>query len=66
MGKGKAEGWKPFPGVNWLGVCAWLVGAAVTYLNKIFMPEIVGIAVTIIVYVILCKAVKNPKYNPFA
>ena len=66
MGKGKAEEWAPFPGVNWLGIIAWLIGAAVTYLNKVFLPEITGIAVTIVIYWILCKAVKNPKYNPFA
>ena len=66
MGKGKAEEWAPFPGVNWLGIVAWLTGAAVTYLNKVFLPEITGIAVTIVIYWILCKVVKNPKYNPFA
>lgn len=66
MGKGKAEEWAPFPGVNWLGIVAWLTGAVVTYLNKVFLPEITGIAVTIVIYWILCKVVKNPKYNPFA
>lgn len=66
MGKGKSEDWAPFPGVNWLGIIAWLTGAAVTYLNKVFLPEITGIAVTVVIYWILCKVVKNPKYNPFA
>lgn len=66
MGKGKAEGWEPFPGVNWLGVIAWLAGAVTTYMVKFFIPEIIGIVVTIIIYVALCKIVKNPKYNPFA
>lgn len=66
MGKGKAEGWQPFPGVNWLGVVSWLIGALTIYLNKVFLPELVGIAVTIVVYAILCNVVKNPKYNPHA
>lgn len=66
MGKGKAEGWKEFPGVNWLGITAWIIGTLVTYFDTFFIPEIVGIVVTIIVYCVLCSAVKNPKYNPFA
>ena len=66
MGKGKAENWKPFPGINWLGIVSWLAGAAATYLNSVFLPEITGIAVTIVLYTLLCHVVKNPKYNPFA
>lgn len=37
-----------------------------TYFDTFFIPEIVGIIVTIIVYCVLCGVVKNPKYNPFA
>ncbi len=66
LGRGKSEGWEPFPGVNWLGIAAWLCGALVTYFDKFFIPELVGIAVTIIIYWILCTVVKDPKYNPFA
>ena len=66
MGKGRAADWKPFPGVNWLGVAAWLAGAAVTYFDTFFIPEIVGIAATVIVYTLLCSVIKNPKLNPFA
>lgn len=66
MGKGKAEEWKTFPGINWLGVVSWLIGTLVIYFDTFFIPEIVGIAVTMVVYCILCKLVKEPKYNPFA
>ncbi|MDE7310981.1 MAG: cytosine permease [Eubacterium sp.] len=66
LGRGRSEGWEPFPGVNWLGITAWICGALVTYFDKFFIPELVGIAVTIVVYWILCTVVKNPKYNPFA
>ena len=66
MGKGKAENWKPFPGVNWLGIIAWLVGTVTVYVDKFFIPEIIGIIVSMLVYVVLCKVVKNPKYNPYA
>ena len=65
MGKGKHEHWSTFPGVNWLGIAAWLAGTAATYFANFFIPEIVGIVVAIIVYTVLCKAVKNPKTNPF-
>ena len=66
MGKGRADTWKPFPGVNWLGIVAWLVGAAVTYFDTFFIPEIVGIVATVVVYAVLCSVIKNPKLNPFA
>lgn len=66
LGHGKSEGWEPFPGVNWLGIFAWICGALTTYFVKFFIPELVGIAVTVAIYWILCSVVKNPKYNPFA
>lgn len=66
MGKGRADTWKPFPGVNWLGIAAWIIGSAVTYFDTFFIPEIVGIVVTVIIYTVLCLLVKNPKVNPFA
>jgi len=66
MGKGRHDNWEPFEGVNWLGIIAWLAGAVITYLDTFFVPEIIGIICTMIIYVILCKLVKNPKVNPFA
>lgn len=66
MGKGNSKDWDVFPGVNWNGIAAWLIGAAVTYFDRWFVPELVGIAATMVIYVILCKIVRNPKYNPFA
>lgn len=66
MGHGKSEDWEPFPGVNWLGIVAWICGALTTYLDKFFIPELVGIAVTVLVYWVLCTVVKKPEYNPFA
>ena len=49
-----------------LGIVAWLVGAAVTYFDTFFIPEIVGIVATVVVYAVLCSVIKNPKLNPFA
>lgn len=65
LGKGKTEDWKPFPGVNWIGIVSWIIGTLVTYFDTFFIPEIIGIIVTMCVYCVLCKAIKNPEYNPF-
>ncbi|MGN8713468.1 cytosine permease [Hornefia butyriciproducens] len=66
VGKGKAENWEPFPGVNWIGVISWLIGILVIYFDKFFIPEIVAIVITMIIYYVLCKLVKNSRINPFA
>lgn len=66
MGKGRADTWKPFPGINWIGIISWLAGAAVTYFDTFFIPEIVGIVATVVIYTALCSVIKNPKLNPFA
>jgi cytosine permease len=69
MGKGNAKSWTPFPGVNWIGVVSWLTGTAVAYIASqamFLIPELVSIAVTTIVYVVLCKALKTAKCNPYA
>ena len=66
MGKGKYDNWQPFEGVNWLGIIAWLAGAVITYFDKFFVPEIIGIICAMVIYTVLCKLVKNPKLNPFA
>lgn len=65
LGKGDAKSWKPFEGINWLGIISWLAGSAVTYLDNFFIPEIVGIIFTMILYIVLCKVVKYPKVNPY-
>ena len=65
MGKGDAKSWKPFKGVNWLGIIAWLAGTAITYFDSFFIPEIIGIICSMIIYIVLCKVVKNPKINPY-
>lgn len=65
LGKGDAKSWRPFEGVNWMGIISWLIGSVVTRFDTFFIPEIIGIIVTIIIYVVLCKVVKNPKLNPF-
>jgi len=66
MGKGRSDNWEIFPGVNWLGIISWLAGTAIVYLNKAFFPELIGIACTIVIYVVLCKVVNVPKINPWA
>ena len=66
LGKGKAAEWKPFKGVNWLGLISWACGTAFAMIFTFFIPTINGIIVSMLVYFILCKVVKSPKANPFA
>ncbi len=67
VGRGKKEGWTVVPGVNWLGVIAWLAGAATAMAFPTFLiPTINAIVVSLLVYVLLVKLIRNPKLNPFA
>ncbi|MCL1895003.1 MAG: cytosine permease [Clostridiales bacterium] len=66
-GRGDKDKWEPFKGVNWLGVIAWVCGAAFALLlPALFIPTINAILIAIVVYVVLAKVVKSPKVNPFA
>lgn len=64
MGKGRADIWEPFDGVNWIGVAAWLTGAAVAKWGTFFVPTLMGIVVAIIVYCLGALTIKNEKLNP--
>ena len=66
VGRGNKDKWKPFSGVNWMGIISWVCGAAFALLlPALFIPTINAILIAIAVYVILAKLVKNPKVNPF-
>lgn len=65
IGKGDAKSWKPLEGFNWIGIISWLSGTVIIYLCPFFIPEIVGIVCSMIIYVILYKVVKSPKLNPY-
>lgn len=64
MGKGRADLWEPFEGVNWIGVVSWLAGAAVAKWGTFFVPTLMGIVVAIVVYCLGALIIKNEKINP--
>ena len=64
MGKGRPELWEPFEGVNWIGVVAWLAGAAVGKWGTFFVPTLMGIIVAMVVYCLGTLLIKNEKINP--
>lgn len=66
-GRGKANLWKPWPGVNWIGILSWLCGSAFALIfTNLFVPSINGIVLSMVLYLILINVVKSPKLNPFA
>jgi len=65
LGKGNKESWKPFQGVNWLGLISWACGTAFGMLFTFFIPTINAVIVAMLVYIILIKVVKSEKMNPF-
>ena len=64
MGRGRADLWEPFEGVNWIGVVAWLAGAAVAKWGTFFVPTLMGIVVAIVGYCLGALIIKNEKINP--
>lgn len=70
--KGDKSKWAPVPGVNWLGVSAWLVGAVIAGIPVIltFFPALpqlpnqplIGIILSLVVYLVGAK-VLNRKTN---
>lgn len=66
VGKGNKDEWEPFKGINWLGIISWACGTLFAYFVNILVPTINGILLSMLVYIILTKVVKNPKVNPFA
>lgn len=64
MGRGRPDLWEPFDGVNWIGVVAWLAGAAVGKWGTFFVPTLMGIVVAIVVYCLGALLIKSEKINP--
>lgn len=64
MGRGRADLWEPFEGVNWIGVVSWLAGAAVAKWGTFFVPTLMGIVVAIVVYCLGALLIKSEKLNP--
>lgn len=64
MGKGRPDLWKEKEGVNWIGVVAWLAGAAVAKWSTFFVPTISGIIVSVVVYCLGAALIKSEKINP--
>jgi cytosine permease len=56
---GKPEKWKEYPGVNWIGVIAWIAGSAVALTLKMGIAPINGILTAMMIYVVLWKALKK-------
>ena len=63
MGRGRPDLWEPFDGVNWIGVVAWLVGAAVGKWGTFFVPSLMGIVVALVVYCLGALLIKSEKIN---
>ena len=64
MGRGRADLWEPFEGVNWIGVVSWLAGAAVAKWGTFCVPTLMGIVVAIVVYCLGALLIKSEKLNP--
>jgi len=60
MNRGKAENWKPQPGVNWSGIIAWLAGSLVGLFVTWGSQAINAIVTAGVLYLILSK-VMAPK-----
>ncbi|ADB58457.1 cytosine permease [Archaeoglobus profundus] len=56
---GKPEKWEEYPGVNWIGVVAWIAGSAVGLLLKMGIAPINGIVTAMVVYLVLWKLIKR-------
>lgn len=65
LGKGNKADWKPFTGVNWLGLVSWACGTAFGIIFNFFIPTINAVIVAMLIYIILVKIVRSPKLNPF-
>lgn len=65
LGRGNKVEWKPFAGVNWLGLVSWACGTAFGIIFNFFIPTINAVIVAMLIYIILIKAVRSPKMNPF-
>ena len=64
MGKGRPDLWKPFDGVNWMGVVSWIAGAAVAKWSTFFVPTLNGIVTALLCYCLLTAVIKNERLNP--
>jgi cytosine permease len=65
-GRGRFDNWKPWPGVNWLGIVSWAAGTSVAIgFPSLLIPTVNGIITSIVVYLILINVVKSPNVNPF-
>ena len=64
MGKGRPDLWKPFDGVNWMGVVSWIAGAAVAKWSTFFVPTLNGIVTALLCYCLLAAVIKNERLNP--
>ena len=54
----------PANAIFWIGVVAWLAGAAVGKWGTFFVPTLMGIIVAMVVYCLGTLLIKNEKINP--
>jgi len=59
--KGDPSKWFKYPGVNWVGVISWLVGALVGIYVKVGIAPINAILVSFFAYLVLVSIVKLPQ-----
>ena len=62
--KANPDSWKPQKGINWVGIIAWICGGGIALCEtlgvfNIFSPALDGIVISLIVYVVLYKGLRN-------
>ena len=64
IGRGKADSFGIVPGINWLGIASWVVGALVGLFFKAFCASFVSIIVSIVVYCVFYFIFKSKLPKP--
>ena len=59
IGRGKPESFGIIPGINWIGVAAWVVGALFRSVFQSLLCSFVSIIVSIIVYCVFYYIFKS-------
>lgn len=64
--KGNRESWKPFKGVNWIGIIAWVCGGGFGLIETlgivtVFSAALDGVIIAFVVYIVLYKLLGNTK-----
>lgn len=61
--KGKKEFWRETPGINWFGIGAMVLGAAVALFVPVGISTVNGVLVSLVAYVVLAKFFLKKNYT---